>query len=305
MEILWNDWIKAFYDILGNPKAHTLSEFYWQLLVFGGLAAGFIGLGTVSRYITQLYTFRWREAINNFYTSLWCDIPGSIEGEAQRIQEDAMRFGVLVEDFAEQILNIIIILPFFLRRLYDAGSTIDLSWVGRKYLFLAWLFEGQGALIKIALITCIFGTLLCIYFGRRLPRLQYQNQVVEAAYRRGLELAVDNKRSGLLEELAGLFVGLRLNYHRLYWEVGKFNLWRIGFSQIMIILPYILVAPSIFAGIATLGIMQQTINIFDTVRSKFSFFIDNWRGFTEFLSIRLRLKEFEANLAKHRLQKEE
>ena len=68
----------------------------------------------------------------------------------------------------------------------------------------------------------------------------------------------------------------------------------------MIFLPYILVAPSIFGGAATLGTMQQTINIFDTVRSKFSFFIDNWRGITELISIRIRLKEFEANLDKYK-----
>src|SRR3972149_1599934 len=41
LEILWNSWIKNFYDILGSPKEHTLQEFYWQLLVFGELSAGF------------------------------------------------------------------------------------------------------------------------------------------------------------------------------------------------------------------------------------------------------------------------
>ena len=301
LEILWNDWIKTFYDVLGNPREHTLREFYIQLLVFAGIAGGFILLGTISRYVTQHYTLWWREAINDYYTSRWCGITEKIEGEAQRIQEDAMRFATLVEDFAEQILNIVIILPIFLQRLYEAGSTIDLSWIGEKIPFIAPIVTGQGALVYIALITSVIGTVLCIYIGKKLPRLQYQNQVVEAAYRRGLELAVDNKpRYGLYEELTKLFFGLRMNYHRLYWEVGKFNLWRISFSQIMIILPYILVAPSIFGGAATLGTMQQTINIFDTVRSKFSFFIDNWRGITELISIRIRLKEFEANLDKYK-----
>ncbi|OGZ94804.1 MAG: hypothetical protein A3A28_02025 [Candidatus Sungbacteria bacterium RIFCSPLOWO2_01_FULL_47_32] len=301
LEILWNSWIKNFYDILGSPKEHTLQEFYWQLLVFGGLAAGFIVLGWLSTFITQHYTFRWRTAINDYYLFLWCEISGTIEGEGQRIQEDAKRLGELVEDFAEQFLNICILLPFFLRLLYRAGATIDLAWVSQKVPVLGPLVSGQGAMVKIALVTSIIGTVVCIYAGRKLPRIQYDNQVVEAAYRRDLELAIGHKpRAGLLEELLLRFVGLRGNYFRMYWEVGKFNLVRISFSQVMVILPYLLVAPSIFAGIATLGTMQQTINIFDTVRYKFSFFIYNWRGLSELFSIRLRLKEFENNLDRYR-----
>lgn len=300
LEVLWNSWLKNFWNILGDPKAHTVQEFYMQLLIFAGIAFGFISSHVISTFVTQHYTFRWRTAINDYYMSRWCEISEKIEGEGQRIQEDAKRLGELIEDFAEQFLNICIILPIFLGLLYEAGKTVDITWVAKKASFLMPVVSGQGALVKVALITALVGTILCIYFGRKLPRIQYNNQVVEAAYRTGLELAIDHKpRVGLLEELFLLFVGLRENYFRLYWEVGKFNLWRISFSQIMTILPYILVAPSIFAGVATLGTMQQTINIFDTVRSKFSFFIDNWRGITELISIRLRLKEFEANLDRH------
>lgn len=303
LEVLWNQWLKVFYDILGAPKEHTIQEFYWQLLVFFGLAFGFITVGTISTFVTQHFTFRWRTAITEYYLACWCEISEKIEGEGQRIQEDAMRLGALIEDFAEQILSIAILLPIFLPMLRKAGKTIDITWIGAKVPFLMPVVSGEWAFAKVALITAFVGTGLCMYFARKLPRLQYQNQVVEAAFRRGLELAVDNKpRPGLREELSLLFNKLRGNYFSLYWVVGKFNLWRIGFSQVMVIVPYFLIAPSIFTGAATLGTMQQTVGIFGVVREKFSFFIYNWRGITELLSIRLRLKEFEANLDKYRPQ---
>jgi len=64
----------------------------------------------------------------------------------------------------------------------------------------------------------------------------------------------------------------------------------------MIIVPYLLMAPSLFAGVIMLGVLVQVSNAFSKVRESFSVFISNWTTITELRSIHKRLQEFELAL---------
>jgi len=57
-------------------------------------------------------------------------------------------------------------------------------------------------------------------------------------------------------------------------------------------------APSLFVGPATLGVVTQTGNAFGKVNDSFSYLIDHWTDITKFLSVIKRLKEFEGLLLK-------
>ena len=61
----------------------------------------------------------------------------------------------------------------------------------------------------------------------------------------------------------------------------------------MVIVPYIIMGPGLFAGSMTLGILIQTSSAFREVHSSFSLFINNWTRITELRSIYRRLNEFE------------
>ena len=54
--------------------------------------------------------------------------------------------------------------------------------------------------------------------------------------------------------------------------------------------------PSLFAGIITLGVIQQVNNSFREVNDSFSYLIDRWTDVTELRSIYRRLTEFEQAL---------
>lgn len=64
----------------------------------------------------------------------------------------------------------------------------------------------------------------------------------------------------------------------------------------MIIFPYLLMAPSLFSGLITLGVIQQVGNAFGKVNESFSYLIDRWTDITELRSIYKRLCEFERSL---------
>ena len=162
-----------------------------------------------------------------------------------------------------------------------------------------------GFLVWIALIVSVGGMVISWYVGTKLPGLEYNNQKVEAAFRKELVLGEDDKINySSAKTLTELFTGIKFNYHRLFLHYGYFDAWRGLFSQTMVLTPYIIMGHGLFTSLITLGVLQKVANSFDQVRACFSLFINNWTTITELRSIHMRLKEFEQNLDKHRIKEE-
>ena len=141
------------------------------------------------------------------------------------------------------------------------------------------------------------GVLISWLVGIKLPGLEYNNQVVEAAFRKELVYGEDDrveyaKPPTILE----LFAGIKFNYHRLFLHYGYFDLWLIMYNQSMIIVPYVIMGPGLFTGAMTLGILIQTSSAFREVQGSFSLFMQNWTRITELRSIYKRLTEFEKSI---------
>jgi peptide/bleomycin uptake transporter len=127
-----------------------------------------------------------------------------------------------------------------------------------------------------------------------LPGLEYNNQKVEAAFRKELVYGEDDRKNYVKPPtILELFTGIKFNYHRLFLHYGYFDLWLIMYNQTMIIVPYLLMGPGLFTGAMTLGVLIQTSSAFREVQSSFSLFLQNWTRITELRSIYKRLNEFE------------
>ena len=90
--------------------------------------------------------------------------------------------------------------------------------------------------------------------------------------------------------------GIEKNYHRLFLHYGYFDLWYNTYDQLMSILPYIVVGPSVVLSVVPLGVLIQVSNAFGKVHGSMSLFISNWTTITELRSIWKRLHEFEKNI---------
>jgi len=294
MSVLFNKWYGAFYDILGNLKGYTVNDFWDSLFYFSKLAITYVGLTVVTNWFTRKYSFEWRKAITFDYIPKWRRVKEEVEGASQRIQEDAYRFARIVESLGLQVVRAIMTLVAFLPLLYDLSNHIVLKvkdWV------VPVIGEANGNLVWLAIIASIGGMVISWFVGYYLPGLEYNNQKVEAAFRKELVLGEDDKEGhASLQTLTELFTGLQFNYNKLFWHYGYFDLWSSLYDQIMIILPYIIAAPSLFAGLITLGVLVQISNAFNKVYNSFSLFIQNWTTITELRSIWKRLHEFERNI---------
>jgi len=283
MSVMFNSWYGDFYNILQNVSKHTITEFQAGLLKFMCIAIPYCVLYTVTSYVTSLYAFRWREAITFYYMPRWRLVTEKIEGESQRLQEDTQIFAELVESLGLQVVQAIMTLIAFIPILWGLSKGVDIP----------WLKNIPGSLVWLSLIVSVGGLAVTWLVSAKLPGLMYNNQVVEASYRKELVKAEDDKEHhGTMPTVIELFTGLKFNYHRLFLHTGYLNMWRLLFGQFMVIVPYVIMGPGLFTGLITLGVLVQVSNSFDQVRSSFSLFIDNWQVVTKIRSVVRRLREF-------------
>ncbi len=282
-----NQWYGGFYNMLQKATEHEIAEFWGEMLNFLYIALPYVLIATLTAYFTRLYAFRWREAMTFSYVAKWRTVEEEVEGASQRIQEDIYRFARIFESLGLQVVRAVMTLFAFLPILWGLSTGVDLPHIK----------DIPGSLVWVALIVSIGGLLISWFVGIKLPGLEYNNQKVEAAFRKELVYAEDDKiQFGKTETIVELFVGLKFNYHRLFLHYGYFDIWVNFFEQLMVIVPYLIMGPGLFTGLITLGVLVQVSNAFSKVRESFSIFISNWTTITELRSIHKRLKEFEHNI---------
>jgi len=281
LTVMLNDWYGRFYNIL--QKAEDVDAFWASMTEFFYIASALIVMAMIIFYFTQHYAFRWRQAITYHYLPHWESIDCNIEGASQRIQQDTYEFAKHLERLGLGLFRAILTLIAF----------IPILWTLSEKISIPWLSTIDGSLVWIAMITSLGAMVVSYIVGIKLPGLEYENQKVEAIYRKQLVYSEDDKSYADLPTLYEMFTGLRRNYFRMFNHYSYFTLWSSIYGQVMIIVPYLLMGPSLFAGIVTLGVVTQTGNAFGKVNDSFSYLIDHWTEITKFMSVIKRLNEFE------------
>ena len=73
-------------------------------------------------------------------------------------------------------------------------------------------------LVTLAILWSVFGTIILIFAGIKLPGLEFKNQRVEAAFRKELVLGEDRSERADPPSLIQLFNNVRRNYFRIYFH---------------------------------------------------------------------------------------
>jgi peptide/bleomycin uptake transporter len=285
-----NSWYGPFYDLvqaaLSKSAPVTVEQFYSELATFAGIALVAVVVGVMTRFFVSHYIFRWRTAMNDFYVANWPRLR-TIEGASQRVQEDTMRFASTMESLGVNLISAVLTLLAFLPVLVRlSGNVTELPLFGS----IAY------PLVFAAVTWSILGTGVLALIGIRLPKIEFLNQRVEAAYRKELVLGEDDPARANPPTLSALFSDIRSNYFRLYLNFMYFNIGRIVYLQTDVIFPYVLLAPTIIAGKITLGAMNQILNAFTQVRTSFQYLVNSWSTIVELISIYQRLRGFEARI---------
>jgi peptide/bleomycin uptake transporter len=286
-----NAWYGPFWDMIQKMLSDgggNINDLYKGTLTFLYIAMVAVTFAVVNAFFTSHYVFRWRTAMNEYYTENWEQLR-HVEGASQRIQEDTMRFATIVEDLGVELIKSVMVLIAFLPLLFQ---------ISEKVPVLPVVGEIKHSLVWAAIVWAIVGTIILMFVGQKLPGLQFNNQKVEAAYRKELVYGEDHPNRADPLTLKELFSKVRVNYFRLYFHYAYFNLVAIWYKQLDVLYSLVVLFPAIASGKMTLGLINQISNIFDKVRESFQYLISSWKTIIELLSIYKRLKAFESILDK-------
>lgn len=288
ISVVINNWRNPFgtmiQDALNRKPGVSVENFYTLMWIFAqiGFLATFVSI--VTDFFTSHYIFRWRTAMNDFYMANWERLR-HIEGAAQRVQEDTMRFSQTLESLGIALINAVMTLVVFLPILLALSHYVtELPILGHVANSLFWL----------ALFWSIFGTALLAIVGVKLPGLNFRNQRVEAAYRKELVYGEDHADRAQPPTVIELFSRVRRNYFRMYFHYAYFNVAKGFYGQADNLFMYFMLVPSIVAAAFTYGVMQQILTAFGQVSSSFQYLVTSWTTIIELLSIHKRLRAFEA-----------
>ena len=183
-----NDWYGTYFDLIQkalDPSTKgtvPASDLYVGLGQITSVLLVYIVVAVLNAFFTSHYVFRWRTAMNDHYVENWGALRG-IEGAAQRVQEDTMRFARTFEDLGTSLVSAIMTLIAFLPILAGLSAKIP---------EVPILGSVPYSLVIVSLVWALFGTGLLAIAGIKLPGLEFRNQRVEAAYRKELVYGEDD-----------------------------------------------------------------------------------------------------------------
>ena len=290
IDVKINEWFGKFYDMiqkaLGEPNAITITEYWASLGSFIYLAAIYVAIAVAISFFTAHFLFRWRTAMVEWYHSVY-DKARTIEGAAQRVQEDTIKFSRIMESLGTSFIESIMVLVQFVPILLGLSIGIPVFFFG----------DWQYGLVTGALLWSIGGTLFLVGLGwlLRLVGVEYDLQKKEAAYRKILVIAEDDEtvRPKTINEL---FQDVRGIHFKSYIRYLYFNVGRVAYLQANVLSAYVFLAPAIVAGAVTLGVMQQIIRAFGRVEGSMQYLLKAWPTIIELASVYKRLREFERQI---------
>ena len=306
MTVLLSYWNREFFNALQARDAEAFSDllFTWRNTESGLMpgfvlvAALYIMVAVYQLYLRQALQIDWREWVTQRQLAAWLaqrayyrvalTNPGT-DNPDQRIAED-------VRLFVDETLT----LGLGLMR-----STLTLV----SFVFVLWALSGPlevwgvsipGYMVWVALIYAVLGTWLAHLIGRRLTRLNFNQQKVEADFRYALMRLRENAEGVALSggeagESAGLrrrFGALVQNWWALMVATKRLTFFTSGYGQVAVVFPIIVASPGYFAGRTQLGELTQTAGAFGQVQEALSWFVDNYARLTEWRATTARLTSF-------------
>ena len=242
-------------------------------------------MGPLVNWLTRHWAFQWRQAITLDYLYRWRVVSkGRLELESisQRVQDDAYKLTKGIDSLVQGVLIALLQVFTFLPLLWSLTSPLP---------------GLAGHLVAINLGAALSGIAISSVVGRYLITLEYQNQAVEAAFRKELVYAEDGVEGfGLIAVCHRLFYTLRAQYYTLFLHLIYFELWQALFNRCEELIPMLILGDAVYQGNISLGTFMQISGAYQTVTGGLTMLIQRWVEFNELLSVVRRLKELDRTL---------
>ncbi|OII75605.1 transport protein [Cryptosporidium ubiquitum] len=237
-------------------------------------------------YFVNIFVFYWRQALTEYYLKSW-NLISEIEGASQRVQEDTARWAKQVRLTTFEILSAAMTFFKIIPELITLSPTIP-------ELFI--LGKLKNGIIFPPFIIFGFQLIILILSSYKLPYLHFENQKLEAKYRKILALNEDSEHNVDTKELESVYEYLTRNYYSTFKCTFFFQFLYVSANEIAWFLGNIFLWPSFFHGSMTVEIYYTAHKFMGDMLFVFMVIQERWRGFTELMSVYRRLITFETEI---------
>jgi putative ATP-binding cassette transporter len=166
-----------------------------------------------------------------------------------------------------------------------------------------------GYMLWVAFIYSIFGTIVTHLIGRKLIRLAFNQQKVEADFRYNLIRVRENPEAialygGEVDETVNLrerFLAIRTNWWSIMRRTKLLNFFTIGFGTTAAYFPLVVALPMYLSHRISLGSLQQIQQVFSQVQGALSWFVGAYQDLVGLRATVARLHGFKEAVAVARL----
>ncbi|MFY9968314.1 MAG: ABC transporter ATP-binding protein/permease [Roseiarcus sp.] len=318
VSLRFNFWQRDFGNAIQvADEAHRVAFWYQLMVVFVPLATIAIVAGIIEFFVASNFVLQWRRWMTASFTSRWllhsmhyklALNTDNTDNPDQRISQDVGSFingsgtgsnsgNVGIYNYTIQLISSATNLVSFSVILWGISSALKAPIFG---------VEIPGFLFWVAVLYAVVATGITQLIGRSLSKLYFRQQAVEANFRFDLARVREySEQIALLKgenreiERAGtvfddVFRTIRRIIHVRTWLIA-FNQF---YSQISVIIPYVVIAPFYYMKIVDFGRFSQSADAFGNVNSAMNFFVDRYIGLADFSSAIARLTTFEDSFDK-------
>jgi putative ATP-binding cassette transporter len=320
LNVQFTYWTRYTYNALQNKDFATFLKliflyarepvFPYFIIGYVGYAAIFTVVAVYALYLNQMLQIRWRQWMTRDFAERWLADRAfynislakagtiGIDNPDQRISQDLADFTASTLSLGLDLMSNIVTLLSFVTVLYVISGSIKVLGV-----------TIPGYMLWLAIIYSVAGTWITHRIGRKLIRLNFNQQRVEADFRYGLIRVRENTEAialagGEADELISLkerFAHVRDNWWAIMRRTKLLGFFTNTFNSVAGNFALIAASPRFFAGALQLGDLLQISSVFSNVQAPLSWVVG---AYTDIVSLRAtvsRLHGFKEAVAAARI----
>ena len=294
------EWYNTFWNALQKYDAPAA---WHQILLFVVLVLPLIVAAVYQTYLTQMLQIRWQRWLTKRYIDAWLSrgtyyrmqvLGDGTDNPDQRISQDLATFSYQTLNILIGVISSITTLVAFIAMLWKLSSQAALPWHGGTVVV-------PGYLVWTAVIYSVCGTVVIAVVGRRLIKLNFDQERFNADFRFSLVRLRENsesvaiyrgekqEREGFLARFARVFD----NFRQIMRRTRQLNWWANGYVQAALIFPILVSMPAYFAKAIEIGGIMQISSAFGQVQGALSFIVNSYTDLAAWHAVVDRLRSFD------------
>jgi putative ATP-binding cassette transporter len=264
----------------------TVNKFLFLIGKFTLIVFPAVILQVYSTYLRQMLQIRWRRWLTERFLDLWLEkrayyrlqiFGGGTDNPEQRVEDDIEAFTNITLQLIIGFINKLVTLITFVSLLWVLSGPVTLPIFGTEITI-------PGYMVWIAVVYAIVGTYISYKIGRRLVRINFEQEQYRATFRFAMSRLKENAESVALyrgeadehRSLMSMFTRVWTNWWELMRAQKQLNWFQYFYGQAGGIFPILVIAPRYFAGVIDFGTIFRISQAFGQVSDALTWFMDNF-----------------------------